>query len=173
MDKNERIDLRRYEFERILNCFEECYTILNNLADANNITWESEKHKKEIDGARNILANHKESKEIEDIYVWDDSMSLEQCIKGAYWERNMIAQLLGFLMNKHVSGSISGWYNENDKRYGNWNRIISLLSGSICFHVPDSFKISKNFPEIKNNWDGHTTAEKWKNIINFMEGVED
>jgi hypothetical protein len=48
-------------------------------------------------------------------------------------------------------------------RYPGWRRVLSLDDGSITFHIPDDFDVG-SLPEIKRNWDGHTTEAKWRMI---------
>ncbi len=83
-------------------------------------------------------------------------MSLEDTKNLAYWERNMLAL---FLANCYPISS--GWYKEPS--YPGWTRVISILNGSITFHIPDDFEIG-DLRQIEPNWDGHSTEEKWKRI---------
>lgn len=90
----------------------------------------------------------------------------------AYWERNMLALYFA-----------EGWYNDDldftpvpgdgdpyrGPRYPGWRRVLSLAHGKITFHIPDEFDIG-NLLEIRCNWDGHTTAEKWQRIAD-MRGI--
>lgn len=89
------------------------------------------------------------------IYKWNDSMSAKEACDGAYWERNMLA--LRFA---------EGWYNDVTNKYPGWLRVLSLDSGKLTFHIPDDFDVG-DLPEIKPNWDGHTTEEKWQRILNM------
>jgi hypothetical protein len=107
-----------------------------------------------------------------DIYVYEEGMSCEEQVKGAYWERNMLVLLLANVMNelhsKEIYGSMkeSGWYYDTD----GWKRVISLERGKYCFHIPDDFNIG-DLPQIEKNWDGHTTEEKWRRVC-FKCGVK-
>lgn len=85
-------------------------------------------------------------------YEYKDGMTAEDCKNGAYWERNMLA--LEFA---------DGWYYDRDNNWEGWHRVLSLKNGSICFHIPDDFEVG-NLPEIKPNWDGHSTKEKWNRV---------
>jgi len=102
------------------------------------------------------------------IYEWKDGMTAEESKNGAYWERNMLALFLARTMNGYCNSQrysdICGWYYDTDNNWDGWKRVISIASGSITFHIPDDFDIGE-LPEIKPNWDGHTTNEKWLSIM--------
>jgi hypothetical protein len=85
-------------------------------------------------------------------YVWQEGMSVEDSKNGAYWERNMLALRYA-----------DGWYYDTDNNWDGWRRVLSLDNGKMCFHIPDEFDVG-NLQEIKPNWDGHTTQEKWDNV---------
>ncbi|GAK42021.1 hypothetical protein TCA2_4513 [Paenibacillus sp. TCA20] len=104
-------------------------------------------------------------------YVWKEGMSLEETKDGAYWERNMLALLLANYINTSnqemwglMANTTCGWYYDTDNNWEGWLRVISINSGAITFHIPDSFDVG-TLPEIKPNWDGHSTEEKWKNVM--------
>jgi hypothetical protein len=92
------------------------------------------------------------------IKTWNKEMSLEEAKDLAYWERNVLA--LNYA---------DGWYFDRENNYFGWQRVLSLEKGQITFHIPDNFDVG-TLPEIKPNWDGHTTEEKWKRILE-MKGV--
>jgi hypothetical protein len=98
-------------------------------------------------------------------YVWEEGMSLEEQKNGAYWERNMLALLLANYMNwseKDINKTPCGWYLHGE--WEGWSRVISIGNGGITFHVPDDFDLG-DLPQIEPNWDGHTTEEKWNNVM--------
>lgn len=126
-------------------------------------------------------------------FVWNAFMNTEETKNGAYWERNMLALFLAKITNSHEGndGTIpsSGWYRHprdegdvvvdafgfpggtDDEYWKNpkfsfhgWSRVISISNGIITFHVPDDFDLG-DLPEIKPNWDGHTTKEKWELLM--------
>lgn len=110
-------------------------------------------------------------------YVWKEGMSPEEEANGAYWERNMLALLLATYMNDTIRNTVGlaaqlpdyypcGWYYDRDNNWEGWLRVISINNGSITFHIPDSFDVG-TLPEIEPNWDGHTTMEKWNNVMDF------
>lgn len=102
-------------------------------------------------------------------YVWQEGMSLEEQKNGAYWERNMLATMLAVVLNttapKDSPVGVNGWYKHQDQGFDGWSRVISLWNGKYTFHVPDDFDIGSVLPEIEPNWDGHTTAKKWNNVM--------
>lgn len=107
------------------------------------------------------------------IYEWKEGMSPEEAKDGAYWERNMLALQFAMFMNdvvREITSASSpeyypcGWYYDTDNNWDGWKRVISINNGSITFHIPDDFDVGK-LPQIEPNWDGHTTREKWKNIM--------
>lgn len=107
------------------------------------------------------------------IYEWNPDLSDKEVSDGAYWERNMLA--LRFA---------EGWYNDDilknsedlngspieitAPRYPEWRRVLSLNKGTITFHIPNNFDTG-NLPCIEPDWDGHTTMEKWKRIMDYRE----
>jgi hypothetical protein len=105
-----------------------------------------------------------------EIYTYKEGMTDKEQKDGAYWERNMLVLLLANVMNelhsKEIYGSMkeSGWYYDTDNNWDGWKRVISLERGKYCFHIPDDFNVGE-LPEIKKNWDGHTTEEKWKRVM--------
>lgn len=102
---------------------------------------------------------------------WHEGMSDKETADLAYWERNMLAL--------HFA---EGWYNDDVhlvsdgegtmvQRYPGWRRVLSLQLGAITFHIPDDFDVG-NLPEIKPNWDGHTTEQKWESVAR-LRGIND
>lgn len=108
------------------------------------------------------------------IKTWKPGMSDAETKDLAYWERNVLAL--------HYA---DGWYNDDipwnsddaglthprygrieglQPRYKGWRRVLSLENGMITFHIPDDFDVG-NLPEIKRNWDSHSTEEKWQRIL--------
>lgn len=106
------------------------------------------------------------------IPTWTEKTTDKEAKDGAYAERNMLACLLVKMSNMYArlaygghipKGHESGWYAQQGDEYDGWSRVISLDGGAITFHVPDSFDIG-DMPEIKPNWDGHTTEQKWAHV---------
>jgi hypothetical protein len=107
------------------------------------------------------------------IRVWKEGMSDAETKDLAYWERNVLALYCA-----------SGWYNDDVKRdriagttdpriegaadsiprYKGWRRVLSIHGGTITFHIPDDFDVG-DLPEIEPNWDGHTSEDKWRRIL--------
>lgn len=101
------------------------------------------------------------------IREWNPGMTDKETADLAYWERNVLALLYA-----------EGWYNDDVcrccgedvvvddlvPRFAGWRRVLSLEGGTITFHIPDDFDV-RGLPEIKPNWDGHTTREKWLRIL--------
>ena len=71
----------------------------------------------------------------------------------AYWERNMLALYYA-----------DGWYSDKENNYPGWARVLSLNDGKLTFHIPDDFEIG-DLKEIPNNWDGHSTVQKWRHVL--------
>ena len=91
------------------------------------------------------------------MYEYKDGLSLEEQKNGAYWERNVLA--LRFAQ---------GWYYDTDNNWDGWKRVLSLDHGKLSFHIPDEFDVG-TLLEIKPNWDGHTTKEKWQRILTMRK----
>lgn len=104
---------------------------------------------------------------------WHEGMALEDERNLAYWERNMLALFMACEMNyiAEESGCTpdNGWYYDTDNNWDGWKRVISLIDGKITFHVPDDFDMGNLLPEIKPNWDGHSTEEKWNRLKTACE----
>lgn len=110
------------------------------------------------------------------MYVYKEGMTEKEQKDGAYWERNMLALLLAKVMQQYhslagCSELVCGWYYDTDNNWEGWKRVISLDDGKICFHIPDDFDIG-DLPEIKPNWDGHTTEQKWNYVMKLC-GVKE
>lgn len=88
-----------------------------------------------------------------EIKVWNKDFTDAQSKDLAYWERNVLAL-------KYAEG----FYNDTENNYEGWKRVLSLEGGKITFHIPDDFDVG-DLPEIKPNWDGHTTELKWQRIL--------
>lgn len=87
------------------------------------------------------------------IYVYDESMSIEEQKDGAYWERNMLA--LSFA---------DGWYEDLENNWDGWKRVLCCKGGAMNFHIPDDFDVG-NLKKIEPKWDGHSTEEKWNRVM--------
>lgn len=85
-------------------------------------------------------------------YEWKEGTTAEEAKNGAYWERNMLALMFA-----------DGWYYDTENNWEGWKRVLSLRDGAMCFHIPDDFEVG-NLREIKPNWDGHTTRQKWDRV---------
>ncbi len=88
-----------------------------------------------------------------DIPCWREGLTPEQERDIAYQERNLLALRYA-----------DGWYKDIDNNWPGWSRVLSLDNGKITFHIPDEFLVG-NLPEIKPNWDGHSTEQKWRKIL--------
>lgn len=104
--------------------------------------------------------------------TWKPGMTAQEEADIGYWERNMLALLLANLMNRYANqlSNVSiggpypfplpcGWYTHGE--WIGWSRVISIDEGAYTFHVPDDFDMG-DLPEIANNYDGHTTEDKWR-----------
>lgn len=87
------------------------------------------------------------------IKTWHRGMTDSDAKDLAYWERNVLAL-------KYADG----WYRDYQNNYPGWLRVLSIENGKITFHIPDDFPVG-DLPEIERNWDGHSTEEKWRRIL--------
>lgn len=110
------------------------------------------------------------------IRTWHMDMTDKETADLAYWERNVLALRYA-----------DGWYNDDvavpasdpdgppinglffgehvlRPRFKNWRRVLTLDGGKVTFHIPDDFEVG-DLPEVTPNWDGHTTEEKWKRVL--------
>jgi len=102
------------------------------------------------------------------IYEYNEGLTLEEQRDGAYWERNMLVLYLAkFIKDLNEitgeTGESCGWYYDTDNNWEGWKRVISI-GGDITYHIPDDFDVGE-LPEIKPNWDGHTTKEKYQRMM--------
>jgi len=152
------IDIPIETFKVIVGLFEKLIT------DGKPIQVKEQRAYLSILGAMNgILNQYHDPEPIINFYEWKEGQTSEECLIGAYWERNTILIFLGNALNLYEK-STNGWYHDPDAPAG-WSRIISLDNGSLCFLIPDDFKIGDLFPEIEKNWNGHNTAAKWSKIM--------
>lgn len=110
------------------------------------------------------------------IPVWHEGKTQKEATDGAYWERNMLALYMAIredaMLDEYCRAQDDparpGWYYDEDHKddpaWAGWLRVISLFGGTVTFHIPDSFDVG-NLRQIKPNWDGHTTEEKWRCIM--------
>ncbi len=85
--------------------------------------------------------------------IWQPGLTPEQERDIAYHERNLLALMLA-----------DGWYQDTDNNWPGWQRVLSLFGGMMTFHIPDDFEVG-SVPQIKPNWDGHSTREKWERVM--------
>ena len=79
-------------------------------------------------------------------------MDEKETADEALFERNMLALLLA-----------RGYY-----WHEGWKVLVcDIPTGQLTFHVPKDFN-TKDLPEIKPCWDGHTTEEKWGLVIQHL-----
>lgn len=111
-----------------------------------------------------------------EICVWHEGMSDFDTAFVAYWERNVLA--LHFAegwypddvpLDDPDGAPINGVFmGETRPRFAGWRRVLSLRGkfgpGAITFHIPDDFDVG-DLPLIRPNWDGHTTEQKWRRIL--------
>lgn len=109
-----------------------------------------------------------------DIYVYKEGMTEKEQKDGAYWERNMLVLFVANMLNyfTETKNNRCGWYFDTENNWDGWKRVISLCNGKYCFHIPDDFEIIGDIPQIEPNWDGHTTKEKYENMIKSMNQEE-
>lgn len=113
-----------------------------------------------------------QEREAMSIKVWEPGMSDKETAVIAYYERNMLALMMaeGWYNDYIQTGEIEPHTNEPyvKPRYAGWRRVLSLYGGAFTFHVPDDFDVM-NLPQIRCNWDGHSTQEKWTRVKGVME----
>lgn len=99
---------------------------------------------------------------------WNEDLTKEEELDLAYAERNMLALVITKIYSElsmfsgagYDSPMSAGWYYDTENDWDGWKRVLSFEGGKMTFHIPDDFDIG-DIPEIKPNWDGHTTKEKW------------
>ena len=88
---------------------------------------------------------------------WKPGLTAEEERDVAYAERNLLALWYA-----------DGWYNDDQSAFPGWRRVLSLQYGSMCFHIPDDFDVGR-LPEIKPNWNGHSTRDKWTRVMDAFK----
>ena len=112
------------------------------------------------------------------IKTWNPTMTDKETADLAYWERNMLALYYAYGwynddVEKVVAPSDSNYENEvtiTAPRFEGWRRVLTLADGTITFHIPNDFDVG-DLPEVAPNWDGHTTEDKWRRLLN-SRGIE-
>ena len=105
------------------------------------------------------------------IKTWNPELTDKETADLAYWERNMLALRYadGWYFDDVPANDPKGrpidglFFADSHPRFQGWRRVLSLDAGKITFHIPDDFDVG-DLPQIKPNWDGHTTEEKWRRI---------
>lgn len=110
------------------------------------------------------------------IKTWTPEMGDKETADLAYWERNCLA--LHFADGWYYDDVPIDWAPDaaekaaklvyglisHRARFQGWRRVLSISRGRITFHIPDDFNVG-DLPAIEPNWDGHTTEEKWRGIL--------
>jgi hypothetical protein len=113
-----------------------------------------------------------------EIKTWHPEMTLEETKDLGYFERNALAlhyadgwynDLVHVSQTVH-EGEVPDFKAALVPRYLGWTRVLTLDGGKITFHIPDDFDVG-DLPLVAPNWDGHTTEEKWRRILE-MRGVK-
>ncbi len=91
---------------------------------------------------------------------------LTQEKNGAYTERNALVALLTKLFPSHMMH-----HEESDLQWeDDWRNIVCVVlpTGQACWHIHDSeVKLFNHLQHKDNNWDGHTTEEKYQRIDRY------
>jgi hypothetical protein len=101
---------------------------------------------------------------------------LESQKNNAYSERSKVVAALARLINANVWFKACVGVAQHDPNDTTWESdwrtilVIELPTGQITWHFPDSEKsLLEGLPVIDNyQWDGHTTEEKYKRLLNFL-----
>ena len=87
-------------------------------------------------------------------------MELERTVAGAYRERNQLVAVLTKIWPSY-------WSRDDDADPG-WQHVIFIdgPTGQLSWHVSDDDFISsfEHLANRPNQWDGHTTAEKYQRL---------
>lgn len=95
------------------------------------------------------------------IPCWKSGMTPREGQDIAYMERNLLALCIA-----------DGWYYDTDNNWEGYKRVLTIGEGQMCFHIPDDFDVG-NLPQVKPNWDGHTTEEKWRIVFKHFNIKEE
>jgi len=82
--------------------------------------------------------------------------------QGAYQERNLLVSALSKLFPAYIA-----YHPEDEEWEDDWRTIIfiDLPTGQVSWHIHDSEKgLFSHLQETRNDWDGHTTKEKYKRL---------
>ncbi len=114
------------------------------------------------------------------IKTWNPAMTEKETADLAYWERNVLA--LYFAGGWYYDDIGVNWTEGNMEaaaamgyglvtikpRFQGWRRVLSIDNGRFTFHIPDDFDVG-NLKQIEPNWDGHTTEEKWRRMLDTRD----
>lgn len=108
----------------------------------------------------------KSNLEKENALFYDRIQELVKAKDQAYWERNQLVVLLSKIFPAHLAK-----HPESDTNWENdWRTIVCIHfpSGQGSWHIHDSEVGFFSHLELKSNdWDGHTTEEKYKRILSY------
>ena len=93
------------------------------------------------------------------IPCWKPGITPEKERDIAYQERNLLALRYA-----------DGWYYDVVNLHSDWSRVLTLDDGKMSFHIPDDFPVG-TLLKIEPNWDGHSTKEKWKQVL-AIRGID-
>jgi len=90
-------------------------------------------------------------------------MIMTDKINEVYWERNQLVAVLSKLFPSHLSR-----HPDDDKDWeDDWRTIVCIHTpvGQATWHVHDDEKNDfSHLEEKSNDWDGHSTEEKYKRL---------
>lgn len=102
--------------------------------------------------------------------------ALKEAKNGAYWERNYVVAALAQILSRKIFRDTDVGIAQHDPNDANWDSdwrtilVINLPTGQLTWHFHDSEKyLLEGLPEIKDyKWDGHTSEEKYKRLLDFL-----
>lgn len=94
----------------------------------------------------------------------NNDKNVKKRVKAVKWERNMALLYLANHLNDTDPLNECGYYIDN--KFPGAKRVISLFGGLMTFRVKDDFDLGR-LPEVEENWDGHTTEEKYTEMMRF------
>lgn len=91
---------------------------------------------------------------------------LEESKDNAYWERNELVLFLTKIFPSYLAR-----HPEEDKNWDDdwrWIVFVDAPTGQLSWHIHDNeFKKFSHLPQGKNEWDGHTTTEKYNRLRKY------
>jgi hypothetical protein len=106
----------------------------------------------------------------------EENEALERQKNQAYSERNKVVAALAHLLSRNIFRNTRVGVAQHDPTDKDWENdwrtilVIELPTGQVTWHFHDSEKyLLEGLPILDDyKWDGHTTEEKYRRLLEFL-----